>query len=56
VPAGCPKTTGIVTLAWFEADTKIGHDPAPAETMYPVTAGRTSAPGVHRTTTPFEPM
>jgi hypothetical protein len=38
------------------ADTKIGHDPGPAETTYPVTAGRTSVAGVQRTTTPFVPM
>ena len=38
------------------AGTNIGHDPGPAETTYPVTAGRTSVAGVQRTTTPFVPM
>jgi len=42
-------------LPRFFAGTKTGHDPAPAETTYPVTAGVTSAAGVQRTTMPVEP-
>jgi hypothetical protein len=40
----------------FFAETNIGHDPGPAETTYPVTAGSTSAAGIQRTTTPLAPM
>jgi hypothetical protein len=46
----------MVTTEVFLAGTNIGHDPGPAETTYPVTAGRTSVAGVQRTTTPFVPI
>lgn len=36
--------------------TKIGHEPAPAETTWPMTPGATAAPGTHLTTTPRVPI
>jgi hypothetical protein len=56
VPAGCPSTTGIVTTELFLIGTKIGQEPAPAETTWPITPGATSAPATQRTTTPLAPI
>ena len=45
----------MVTTELFLIGTKIGHEPAPAETTWPITPGATLAPGVHLTTTPRAP-